>query len=82
MPKRGFLGCSLPALIGIIVVVLLLGVVSFAGGALGKSLLGDINKTKEKPEGKVTKPNHSSTLGVFFKFIVFFNILNNLHSLS
>lgn len=42
MPKRGFLGCSLPALIGIIVVVLLLGVVSFAGGALGKSLLGDI----------------------------------------
>ncbi len=42
MPKRRFLGCSFPVLIGILVVVLVLTVISFLSGALGKSLIGDI----------------------------------------
>ena len=42
MPKRGFLGCSFPVLVGIGIVILALGVISLLSGALGKSLLGDI----------------------------------------
>jgi F-type H+-transporting ATPase subunit a len=42
MPKRGCLGCSFPILIGVVVVVLALGVISFLSGELGKKLVGDI----------------------------------------
>jgi F-type H+-transporting ATPase subunit a len=41
--KKGCLGCSLPMLIGLIVVFLALLIVSFAAGPLGQNLLGDIN---------------------------------------
>ena len=41
MPKRGFLGCSFP-LVGILLILLVLFVIGFAGGALGKSMLGDL----------------------------------------
>ncbi len=42
MPKRGCLGCSFPLLIGILLIFLVLSVVGFAGGALGRSMLGDL----------------------------------------
>ncbi len=42
MPKRGCLGCSFPVLVGVLVVFLALFVVSFASGALGRSLFGDL----------------------------------------
>ena len=40
MPKRGFLGCSFPMIIGIMVVFLVLLIVGFVIGPLGKSMLG------------------------------------------
>jgi len=42
MPKRGCLGCSFPLVIGVLLVVLVLFVVGFAIGPLGKSVFGDI----------------------------------------
>lgn len=42
MSKKGCLGCSFPVLIAIIVVVLVVGVVSFLSGALGKAMIGDV----------------------------------------
>jgi len=42
VPKRGCLGCSFPLIIGILVVFLVLFVVSFASGPLGRSMLGDL----------------------------------------
>ena len=42
MPKRRFLGCSFPVLIGLVVVVLALTVISILSGALGQALLGDM----------------------------------------
>ena len=42
MPKRGCLGCSFPVLIGVIVVLLVLIIVGFAAGPIGKSMFGDI----------------------------------------
>ena len=42
MPKKGCLGCSFPLLIGIIVIFLVLFIIGFAAGPLGKSLFGDI----------------------------------------
>ena len=42
MPKRGCLGCSFPMLIGIIVVLLVLLIVGFAAGPIGKSMFGDL----------------------------------------
>ncbi len=42
MSKRGFLGLSLPVLVGISVVFFVLLVVGFALGPLGKSLFGDL----------------------------------------
>lgn len=43
MPKRrGCLGCSFPVLIGIIVVLLVLLIVGFAAGPIGKSMFGDL----------------------------------------
>ena len=41
MPKRRFLGCSFPVLIGLVVVVLALTVISLLSGALGQALVGD-----------------------------------------
>ena len=41
-PKKGCLGCSFPLIIGILVVFLVLFVVGFASGPLGKSMLGDL----------------------------------------
>ena len=42
MPKKGCLGCSFPMLIGLAVIFLVLIVVGFAAGPLGKSVFGDI----------------------------------------
>ncbi len=42
MPKRGCLGCSFPLVIGVLVVFLVLLIVGFASGPLGKSMLGDL----------------------------------------
>ena len=42
MPKRGCLGCSFPILIGVLVVFLVLFIIGFASGPLGKSMLGDV----------------------------------------
>ena len=42
MPKRGYLGCSFPVLIGVLVIFLALTVVSLISGALGSSLFGDL----------------------------------------
>ena len=42
MPKRGCLGCSFPLLIGILVVFLVLFVIGFAVGPIGKTMLGDL----------------------------------------
>jgi len=40
--KRGFLGCSFPVLIGVLVVFLALTVLSLISGALGNSIFGDV----------------------------------------
>ena len=42
MPKRRFLGCSFPVLVGVLVVFLALFVVGFLSGPLGKSIFGDL----------------------------------------
>ncbi len=42
MSRKGCLGCSLPVLIGIIVVVLAIGIVSFLSGALGRAMIGEV----------------------------------------
>ncbi len=42
MPKKGFLGCSFPLLIGILIIVIILVVVGFIVGSIGSSLLGNI----------------------------------------
>ena len=42
MPKRGCLGCSFPVIIGVLLVFVVLFVVGFASGPLGKSMLGDL----------------------------------------
>ncbi len=42
MPKRGCLGCSFPIIVGSVVILLVLFVVGFASGPLGKSMLGDL----------------------------------------
>lgn len=42
MPKRGFLGCSFPVFVGILVVFLALFVVGFLSGAIGRAMFGDL----------------------------------------
>jgi F-type H+-transporting ATPase subunit a len=42
VPKRRYLGFSLPVLVGISIVILALGVISLLSGALGQSFFGDI----------------------------------------
>ncbi|MFC1995879.1 F0F1 ATP synthase subunit A [Chloroflexota bacterium] len=42
MPKRGCLGCSFPIIVGSVVVLLVLFVIGFVSGPLGKSMLGDV----------------------------------------
>lgn len=41
-PKKGFLGCSTPVLIGVVLLLLGLFAVGFASGPIGKNILGDI----------------------------------------
>ena len=42
MPKKGCLGCSFPILIGVFLVFLVLFIIGFIVGPLGRSMLGDI----------------------------------------
>ncbi len=42
MPRKGFLGCSFPLAIGLVVVVFVLLIIGFVSGPLGKSILGDV----------------------------------------
>jgi len=57
VPKRGYLGCSFPVLIGILVIFLALTVFSLISGALGSSLFGDLGLpswlTVPQPEPKL-----------------------------
>jgi F-type H+-transporting ATPase subunit a len=41
-PRKGCLGCSFPLVIGIAVVLVVLFLVGFASGPIGKSILGDV----------------------------------------
>ncbi len=55
MPKRGCLGCSFPILIGILLIFLVLFLLGFVGGALGRNMLGDLglswlNVPRPRPE--------------------------------
>ena len=66
MPKRGYLGCSFPVLIGVLVIFLALTVFSFISGALGSTLFGDLGLP-----GWLTVPRPHPTLpaeGVFHLF--------------
>ena len=42
MPKRGFLGCSFPVIVGVSLLFVVLFVAGFVIGPLGKSMLGDL----------------------------------------
>jgi len=42
VPKKGCLGCSVPVLVGVLVVFLALFVIGFASGPLGRSMFGDL----------------------------------------
>jgi len=42
VPRKGFLGCSFPLAIGLVVVVFVLLIIGFVSGPLGKSILGDV----------------------------------------
>ena len=42
MPKKGCLGCSFPVIVGVLLVFVVLFVVGFAIGPLGRSMLGDL----------------------------------------
>jgi F-type H+-transporting ATPase subunit a len=42
VPKRGCLGCSFPVIVGVLLLFVVLFVIGFAAGPLGKSLLGDL----------------------------------------
>ncbi len=42
MPKRGFLGCSFPVIVGISLVFFVLFALGFAAGPLGRSIFGDL----------------------------------------
>jgi len=52
--RKGCLGCSLPVVITIVVVVLVVGVVSFLSGAVGKAIVGDVGL----PEVFTVDPPH------------------------
>ena len=57
MPKRGWLGCPFPILVGILIIFLTLTVFSLIIGALGSSLFGDLGLpswlTVPQPEPKL-----------------------------
>ena len=57
MPKRGYLGCSFPVIVGVLLVFVVLFVVGFAIGPLGRSMLGDLGLpswlTVPQPEPKL-----------------------------
>ncbi len=42
MPRRGFLGCSFPVIVGVLVVFLALFVIGFISGPIGRSMFGDL----------------------------------------
>ncbi|MFC2001507.1 F0F1 ATP synthase subunit A [Chloroflexota bacterium] len=55
MPKRGYLGFSFPVLVGVLLVFLVLFVIGFASGPLGKSMIGDFGLPfgLDRPEPKL-----------------------------
>jgi len=57
VPKRGYLGCSFPVIVGVLLVFVVLFVVGFAIGPLGRSMLGDLGLpswlTVPQPEPKL-----------------------------
>ena len=57
MRKRGCLGCSFPVIIGVLLLFLVLFIVGFASGPLGKSMLGDLGLPSwlsvERPEPRL-----------------------------
>ena len=80
MPKRGFLGCSFPLLVGISLVFLLLFVIGFISGPLGKSMVGDFGLPFgiDRPEPKLPAeevfhlfgfPIANSIIGAWFTMI-------------
>ncbi len=83
MPKRGRLGFSLPILAGVLLVFLLLFVVGFVIGPLGRSMLGDLGLPSwlsvPQPEPKLPAeevfhlfgfPITNSIIGAWFTMIV------------
>lgn len=42
MPKKGCLGCSFPLIVGVLVVFLVLFIIGFLSGPIGKGLIGDV----------------------------------------
>lgn len=82
MPKRGFLGLSLPVSISIVILLLALAAVGFAAGALGRSMLGDLGLSwlsVPQPEPKLPAevvlhlfgfPITNSILGAWITMIV------------
>ena len=81
MPKRKILGCSLPVLILIVLVLLALTVVGFLSGPIGKSMVGDLGLPfgLERPEPKLPAeivfhlfgfPVANSVIGAWITIIV------------
>lgn len=83
MPKQGCLGCSFPILIGVLVIFLVLFIIGFASGPLGKSMLGDVGLPSwlsvPKPDLKLPAeevfhlfgfPITNSIVGAWFSIIV------------
>ncbi len=46
MPKRRLLGCSFPVAIGLIVLILVIFIIGFLSGPLGKNIVGDVGLPK------------------------------------
>ncbi len=68
MPKKRFLGCSFPILIGVLVVFLALFAVSLISGALGSSLFGDLGLPSWL---SILRPHPELPAGVIFHLFGF-----------
>ena len=80
--KKGCLGCSFPILVGALLIFLVLFVVGFVSGPLGKSMLGDVGLSwlsVPRPEPKLPAevvfhlfgfPIANSIIGAWFTIIV------------